>query len=57
MLMWIAARGQPRFDLTDEEYDANVRPGCIEISFQRGHAEWLDDRYGLDTGSRAEQSR
>ena len=39
------ARGQPRFVLKDDEYSEDVRPGCIGISFQRGHAEWNDERY------------
>lgn len=39
------ARGQPGFVLKDDEYSEDVRPGCIGISFQRGHAEWLDERY------------
>ena len=39
------ARGQPRFVLKDDEYSEDVRPGCIGISFQRGHAEWDDERY------------
>jgi hypothetical protein len=40
-----AAHGQPRFVLSDDEYAEDVRPGCIGISFQRGHAEWDDERY------------
>lgn len=39
------ARGQPRFVLKDNECSEDVRPGCIGISFQRGHAEWNDERY------------
>jgi len=39
------AQGQPRFVLNDDEYAEDVRPGCIGISFQRGHAEWGDERY------------
>jgi hypothetical protein len=39
------AQGQPRFVLNDDEYAEDVRPGCIGISFQRGNAEWDDERY------------
>jgi hypothetical protein len=39
------AQGQSKFALNDDEYAEDVRPGCIGISFQRGHAEWHDERY------------
>jgi hypothetical protein len=39
------AQGQPKFALNDDEYAEDVRPGCVGISFQRGHAEWDDERY------------
>ena len=37
--------GQPNFALTDDEYAADVRTGCLGISIQRGDAEWLDEKY------------
>ena len=39
---------QARFVLKDDEYAEDVRPGCIGISFQRGNAEWLDEKYVVD---------
>jgi hypothetical protein len=39
------AIGRPKFVLNDDEYAEDVRPGCIGISFQRGNAEWDDERY------------